>query len=86
MLPSGRYAGARRADEGASDFAPALDPRKVGAIGHPWRLIYARWKPAVQVAPYNTIRCLRLVCVLDTLAAICPVALYPAPVLPTFHA
>jgi predicted aldo/keto reductase-like oxidoreductase len=38
MLPSGRYAGARRADEGTSDFVPTLDPRKVSTISHPWRL------------------------------------------------
>jgi hypothetical protein len=37
MLPSGRYADARRADEGNPDLAPALDPRKVSAIGQGWR-------------------------------------------------
>jgi hypothetical protein len=37
MLPSGIHAGARRADEGNSDFAPALDPRKVSAIGQECR-------------------------------------------------
>ena len=45
LLPpgeSGRYAGARRADEGNSDFAPALDPRKVSAIGHLGGLILCR--------------------------------------------
>jgi hypothetical protein len=42
LLPlgeSGIHAGARRADEGDSDFVLVLDPRKVSAIGHPWRLI-----------------------------------------------
>jgi hypothetical protein len=63
LLPpgeSGRYADARRADEGASDFAPVLDPRKVSAIGHPWRLNYAGWKPAVQLYGVPSRRQLKL--------------------------
>ena len=31
------YAGARRADEGNSDLAPALDPRNVSTISQGWR-------------------------------------------------
>jgi hypothetical protein len=40
LLPpgeSGMYAGARRADEGYPDLAPALDPRKFSAISQGWR-------------------------------------------------